>query len=152
LGRCESVPVEQTVPSPTPPSGPLPRISRPEPSPSACPRNGLRSVGLGGSCPNRNGESLFAVPGGGPLSAAKKADVLANLRTHITTLERGVHQPQTTDQHQVSDAWTLGAAEIDQRLGKGLDPYALHEVKAAPREAGVAAGDWAAALGFAMRM
>ena len=77
----------QRVPPPTPPSDLLQRISRPEPSPSAYPRNGLRSVGLGGSSPNRNGESLLAVPAG--QLPHDKTDVLADLRTRITQLERG---------------------------------------------------------------
>lgn len=148
--------MDQTAPSPTPPSGPLSWISRPEPSPSSSARNRLRSVGLERFCPNRNGESLLAVPGGGQLAKASRADVLAHLRAHIATLERGgplpQHPAEPSSHHSRSAAWTLGVPEIDQRLGAGLDPSALHEVKAAPQSAGVQAGDWAAALGFALRL
>jgi len=144
----------QRVPPPTPPSDLLQRISRPEPSPSACPRNGLRSVGLGGSSPNRNGESLLAVP------AAQlphgKADVLTDLRTRITQLERGAACLSTIapQQDQTPDLWTLGDADLDRRLGAGLDALSLHEVKPEPSAsgAGASAGNWAAALGFALRL
>ncbi len=40
--------------------------------------------------------------------------------------------------------------EIDRRLGSGLNAAALHEVKG--EGWGTAAGDWAAALGFALRL
>ncbi len=146
--------MDQTAPSPTPPSGRLPRISRSEPGPSACPRNGLRSVGPRCSCPNRNGESLLAVPEGGALQASK-AGVLAELRHRITAIERGPSLIATSSsalaaQHQC--LWTLGAAEVDERLSRGLDAASLHEVKAEPQIAGLAAGGWAAALGFALRL
>jgi protein ImuA len=147
--------MQQTVPPPTPPSGRLQRISRPEPGPSACPRNGLRSVGPRRSGPNRNGESLIAVPGGGALEGSK-AGVLAELRHRITALERGPSLIASSFSPELAaqspGAWTLGAAELDQRLGSGLDAASLHEVKAEPQATGVAAGNWAAALGFALRL
>jgi protein ImuA len=49
-------------------------------------------------------------------------------------------------------SWSLGAPRIDRRLAGGLDAAALHEVKPEGRPAGAAAGDWAAALGFALRL
>jgi protein ImuA len=49
-------------------------------------------------------------------------------------------------------AWMLGAPEIDHRLAGGLNACALHEVKPEARLAGIAAGGWAAALGFALRL
>ena len=143
----------QTVPSPTPPSDRLPRVSRPEPGPSACPRNGLRSVGPRRSCPDRNGESLLAVPEGGALEAGK-AGVLADLRHRITALERGSSLiPSASSTGSVTRPqrlWTLGAAEVDHHLSPGLDAASLHEVKAEPE--GATAGIWAAALGFALRL
>ncbi len=95
-----------------------------------------------------------------------KAGVLAELRHRITALERGPSliasssspelaaqplgsQPPGSQSH---GSWTLGAAELDQRLGSGLDAASLHEVKAEPQATGVAAGNWAAALGFALRL
>jgi hypothetical protein len=44
--------------------------------------------------------------------------------------------------------WTLG----DGHLLNGLEAAVLHEVKPEGRRAGAAAGDWAAALGFALRL
>lgn len=129
--------------------------------PSACTRHELRSVGLGCFCPNRNGESLLAVPGGEfpevghsetLAKASSRDEVLARLRTRITALERGSPVPQSGTQSPAAAAWMLGAPEIDRHLGRGLDAAALHEVKAVPRGDGVAAGDWAAALGFALRL
>jgi hypothetical protein len=146
----------QRVPPPTPPSDLLQRISRPEPSPSACPRNGLRSVGLGGSSPNRNGESLLAVPAG--QLPHNKTSVLADLRTRITQLERGAaclaSSSIAPQQDQAPRLWTLGDADLDQRLGGSLDPHSLHELKPEPSAsgAGASAGNWAAALGFALRL
>jgi protein ImuA len=52
--------------------------------------------------------------------------------------------------HDATRSWTLGAPEIDRRLAGGLDAAALHEVKG--EGGGTAAGDWAAALGFALRL
>ena len=150
--------MEQTAPSPTPPSGRLQRISRPEPGPSACPRNGLRSVGPRRSCPNRNGESLLAVPGGGGLEGSK-AGVLAELRHRITALERGSSlslQPLRpacrSPASRSAWSWTLGRCRARPASRSGLDAASLHEVKAEPQATGVAAGNWAAALGFALRL
>lgn len=93
--------------------------------------------------------------------AGNQADVLADLRTRITALERShslIASPESAVQPQGSLAgvWTLGAAELDHRLGAGLDAASLHEVKAEPHASGVAAGagagNWAAALGFALRL
>jgi protein ImuA len=78
---------------------------------------------------------------------------LANLRAHIGKLERNsLSLQQTAEAHAGAVAWTLGEPEIDRRIGGALDGAALHEVKAAPRAAGVTAGDWAAALGFTLRL
>jgi protein ImuA len=80
--------------------------------------------------------------------------MLAALRTRIMALERGSSliasssSPELAAQTQ--RLWTLGAAEVDQCLSPGLDAASLHEVKAEP--SGVAAGSWAAALGFALRL
>lgn len=151
--------MDQTAPSPTLSSGCLPSISRPEPSPCTCPRHELRSVGLGRFCPNRNGESLLAVPGvelldkeAKALPKADRAEALANLRARITTLERSSSSLQPAEPHAEAAAWTLGITELDRNIGGALDAAALHEVKAAPKGKGVAAGDWAAALGFTMRL
>src|SRR5262245_28779382 len=100
----------QTVKSPTPPSDRLQGISRSEPSPSESARNGLRSVGLGDSCPNRTGESLLAGPEGETSDISKTA-VIADLRTRITALERGsstlaAAQPGGALPHS-SNLWTL---------------------------------------------
>jgi len=46
--------------------------------------------------------------------------------------------------------WTLGAPEIDCHLAGGLNAAALHEVKG--EGSGAVAADWAAALGFALRL
>jgi len=81
-----------------------------------------------------------------------KDEMLARLRAHITMLERGASFSQSTDASQAGATWTLGVPEIDLHLGSGLDGSSLHEVKAAPRGAGVAASDWVAALGFALRL
>lgn len=81
--------------------------------------------------------------------------MLAELRHRITAIERGPSLIATSSsalaaQHQC--LWTLGAAEVDERLSRGLDAASLHEVKAEPQTAGLAAGGWAAALGFALRL
>jgi hypothetical protein len=85
-----------------------------------------------------------------------KAGVLAELRHRITALERGPSLIASSFSPELAaqspGAWTLGAAELDQRLGSGLDAASLHEVKAEPQATGVAAGNWAAALGFALRL
>ena len=131
--------MDQTAPSPTPPSGRLQRISRPEPGPSACPRNGFRSVGPRRSCPNQNGEPLLAVPEGGALQAGK-AGVLAELRHRITAIERGpslIAASASALAAQPQSLWTLGAAEVDDRLSRGLDAASLHEVKAEPLTGGL---------------
>ncbi|MFA5898373.1 MAG: hypothetical protein WC829_04590 [Hyphomicrobium sp.] len=74
------------------------------------------------------------------------------MRASISSLERGSSYKQAVAGSSASTAWTLGAPDIDRHLGGGLDVAALHELKAAPRAGGVAAGDWVAALGFAMRL
>ncbi len=105
------------------------------------------------SSPSRNGESLLAVPeGANPQWIApqgSKAALLAGLRARIAGLER---PPQTSFEPiaATAHAWTLGAPEIDRRLVGGLDSGALHEVKG--EGGGTAAGDWVAALGFALRL
>ena len=152
-------PVDQTALSPTPPSGCLPRVSRPEPGPSESMREGLCSVGLNRSCPNGDGESLLAVPGARAATGtpAGKSGMLKELRARIHTLERGRHllasPVSTTDSPGGGKgAWTLGAEALDRRLGAGLDTASLHEVKAEPRESGALAGAWGAAIGFALRL
>jgi protein ImuA len=117
------------------------------------PRSRFSGVGLWPSCPNRNGESLLAVPEG------QRPALLENLRRRIAALEgrasSGSLYPDLAVSaadvcHAPSPQWTLGAPEIDRRLAGGLDAAALHEVKSEGRAA--AAGDWAAALGFALRL
>jgi hypothetical protein len=116
----------------------------------------LRSVGLGGSSPNRNGESLLAVPAGQP--PHDKTNVLADLRTRITQLERAAACLASSSiaphQDQAPRLWTLGDADLDRRLGGSLDALSLHELKPEPSAsgAGASAGNWAAALGFALRL
>jgi protein ImuA len=48
--------------------------------------------------------------------------------------------------------WTLGLPALRHRLPAGLDPTALHEIKPELRAGAAVAGDWAAALGFALRL
>jgi len=126
---------------------------------STRPRSKLSSVGLGGSCPNRNGDSLFAVPGASldDLRASRgadesKADVLQRLRANIAMIERGSFSPSPHPVTSSQSAWTLGETEIDRLLGGALDEGALHEVKAEGHSTGVTAGDWVSALGFALRL
>ena len=121
-------------------------------------REGLRSVGLDRSCPNRDGETLLSIPGGRAAidTPAGKSGMLTELRARIHTLERGRHllasPVSISDAPEGGRAWTLGAEALDQRLGAGLDTASLHEVKAEPRESGALAGAWGAAIGFALRL
>ena len=158
---ARAFPVDQAAPSPIP-SARLQRISQPEPSSRS------RGVGLWPSCSNRNGGSLLAVPEGANREEAKeeerRARLLADLRARIAGLERhdrhhahsaGPHtafepSTQTARAPAVVPSWTLGAPEIDHRLAGGLNAAALHEVKG--EGGGTSAGDWAAALGFALRL
>lgn len=142
--------MDQAARSPTPLSACLQRISHPEPSP----RSSLSGAGSW-SGPNRNGESLLAVP-----EAAGTA-LLDSLRARIHAIERhssphAPFAPSSKTSHPPvradAQAWQLGAPEIDQRLAGGLDAAAVHEVKPEGRQAGVTAGDWAGALGFALRL
>jgi len=149
--------VDQAAPSPIP-SARLRRISQPEPSSRS------RGVGLWSSSPSRSGESPLAVPEG--REDARRAHLLADLRTRIARLERHARPVLQTPVLQTPSellaqtaqscalpavqAWTLGAPEIDCRLAGGLNAAALHEVKG--EGSGAAAGDWAAALGFALRL
>jgi protein ImuA len=149
--------VDQADRSPISQSVRLQRISQPEPSSSVR----TSGVGLWSSCPTRNGESLLAVPDGASPQGSKAA-LLADLRARIATLER--HTLPQSSHHlshvertaplispsSSSDAWCLGAAQIDGRLAGGLDVGSVHEIK--PDGAGGAAGVWALALGFAMRL
>ncbi|NOT73111.1 MAG: hypothetical protein HOP09_18120 [Hyphomicrobium sp.] len=50
------------------------------------------------------------------------------------------------------DAWRLGCPSVDRLLPRGLDPGAVHEVKALPHPHGASAGDWMTSLGFALRL
>lgn len=148
--------MDQAAPSPTPPSARLQRISQPEPRLSVR----RRGVGLWSSCPTRNGESLLAVPEGGDLEGSKAA-LLAGLRARIAALERSAtpqisqHVPHEyaaplARNHFPSRAWSLGVPQIDRCLAGGLDAAGVHEIK--PESDGAAAGRWAAALGFALRL
>jgi protein ImuA len=117
---------------------------------SVCSRLRSGGVGLGPSCPNRNGETLLAVPEG------QRAVLLDDLRARIAALEGRPASsaslypfPPETD---AAPAWTLGASALDRRLAGGLDAAAVHEVKGEGRAGTAAAGDWAAALGFALRL
>lgn len=122
-------------------------------------RGELRSVGLNRSCPNRDGETLLAVPGGEAVTdaAAGKSGMLEELRSRIHTLERGRHllaSPVSANAPPDGGkgTWTLGAEALDRRIGAGLDTASLHEVKAEPRTSGALAGAWGAAIGFALRL
>lgn len=119
----------------------------------------LSGVGLWPSCPNRNGETLLAVPEG------QRSALLDDLRACIAALEGRSGAPASFDPaaldlsartadaaHAHASAWTLGAPEIDRCLAGGLDAAALHEVKSEGRACVAAAGDWAAAFGFALRL
>jgi protein ImuA len=111
----------------------------------------LRGVGLWPSCPNRNGESLLAVPEG------QRAALLDDLRARIAALEGRPASAASLNLHlsdppDAASAWTLGASGLDRCLAGGLDAAALHEVKGEGRTGTAAAGDWAAALGFALRL
>lgn len=141
--------MDQADPSPTP-SARLQRVSRLEPNPRACTRF---DVGLWPSCPNRNGEPLLAVPEGG----GGGDSLLAGLRARIAALERGspACRPSSgalRERACADGAWTLGAPEIDRRFAGGLNAAALHEIKPEGRPAAGAAGEWAAALGFGLRL
>jgi protein ImuA len=134
------------------------RISPPEPGSRAARRAGLWSF----SSPGRDGGALFAVPAT-PLSTSSQESLLAGLRARIEALERHATSPALralgSDAARAplsSSPWTLGAPEIDAHLMGGLDASSLHEVKpqacAADPAAGASAGQWAAALGFALRL
>jgi protein ImuA len=90
--------------------------------------------------------------------AGNRTDVLADLRTRIAALERDPsHIVFSSPAGLASGApWTLGSPDLDRRLGAGLDAASLHEVKAEAHASGIAAassaGNWAAALGFALRL
>jgi protein ImuA len=143
--------VDQAAPSPIP-SARLRRISQPEPSSRSC------GVGLWPSSPSRSGESPLAVPEG--RKDARRAHLLADLRTRIAGIERHASPILQTPSGLLlrsegagasqAAAWTLGVPEIDQHLAGGLNAAALHEVKG--EGCGPVAGDWAAALGFALRL
>ena len=145
---ARAFPVDQTAPSPTPPSR-LQRISRSEPGSGSSPCWRSRRVGLWPFFPDRSGEPPLAAP-------HPRAVLLADLRARIQTLEgRCAHPPRLLAPQSPSDvlAWTLGAAAIDRRLAGGLAPAALHEIKPeGPSAAAGAAAGWAAALGFALRL
>lgn len=146
--------MHQPATSPIPLPGRLSRISLPEPSPNTCQRHALRNLGPGSSCPDRNGESLFAVPEGG--ASGSRHEALTELRRRIASLERHAPLPSAispaASPGPAGAAWTFGAAEVDRCLPAGLDIASLHEVKPAGDPGGVAAADWAAAFGFALRL
>jgi hypothetical protein len=80
---------------------------------------------------------------------------VAGLERHAclqTTSFEAISETARPAAHGAARAWTLGAPEIDRRLAGGLDAAALHEVKGEGRAGGTATGDWAAALGFALRL
>ena len=88
------------------------------------------------------------------------------LKARIEALERHSTSPalhalalDPSRSQLASPPWTLGAPEIDAHLAGGLDVASVHEVKpegcavaAAGASAGASTGDWAAALGFALRL
>jgi len=85
--------------------------------------------------------------------------VLADLRTRIHALERGSStfppslEPSQSPRRQ--SGWTLGVPDFDHRLAGGFDAAALHELKPEHRTgavSGAISGNWAAALGFALRL
>jgi protein ImuA len=82
--------------------------------------------------------------------------VLAELRGRIQALERGIasFSLSSSEPSQAfgQTGWTLGLSALERRLPAGLDPAALHEVKPEMRADAAVAGDWAAALGFALRL
>lgn len=166
--------MDQAALYPLPPSARLQRISQERLMPHA-----LRDVGHQ-SCPDRNGELPLAVPDVAPDGAAPhgsgignaQAELLDGLRQQIHAIERHVASPasglrpreslshlvlsdaKTHAEHDATRPWTLGASELDGRLGPaGLDATGVHEVKPVwPRAGEGAAGDWAAALGFMLRL
>jgi len=154
--------VTQAAPPPIPPSAGQTRISPPEPGPRAAGLSARRAGLWSFSSPGRDGGALFAVPAT-PLSASDQESRLAGLRARIKALERHASSPalrallpDAARTPLSSPPWTLGAPEIDAHLMGGLDASSLHEVKpqacAADPAAGASAGQWAAALGFALRL
>ena len=94
---------------------------------------------------------------------SSKGSLLAGLRARIETLERHASSPalralipDAARLPAASPPWTLGAPEIDAHLAGGLNAASLHEVKpqgcATDAAAGASAGQWATALGFALRL
>lgn len=151
----------QAAHPPIPPSAGQTRISPPEPGPRAAGLSARRAGLWSFSSPGRDGGALFAVPAT-PLSTSQES-LLAGLRARIEALERHAASPalralgsDAARAPLASPPWTLGAPEIDAHLVGGLDPSSLHEVKpqacAADPAAGSSAGQWAAALGFALRL
>jgi protein ImuA len=77
------------------------------------------------------------------------------LEWHSTSPALHALAPDPSRAQIASPPWTLGAPEIDAHLAGGLDAASVHEVKpegCAVADAGASAGDWAAALGFALRL
>jgi protein ImuA len=89
------------------------------------------------------------------------------LKVRIEALERHASSPalralapDASRSLAASPPWTLGAPEIDAHLAGGLSASSLHEVKPEGRAsdagagagASASAGDWAAAIGFALRL
>lgn len=79
--------------------------------------------------------------------------MLADLRARVHALERGSASfpPSLESSQRRQSEWTLGVPDFDRRLAAGFDVAALHELKAEHR-AGAISGNWAAALGFALRL
>ncbi len=152
----------QAAPPPIPPSAGQTRISPPEPSSRAASASSRRAGLWPFYSPGRDGGALFAVPAT-PHSSLAKASLVAGLRTRIEALERHASSPalralapDALRSLSPSPPWTLGVPGIDAHLAGGLDTASVHEVKpdgcATDAAAGAPAGDWAAALGFALRL
>ena len=156
--------MDQADKSPIPSSASLQRISQPEPG--ARVRFSGVGVGLWPSCPTRNGDLLVAVPDGGSRQDREngRSALLADLRARIAAIERhSFPQSLPSPSHSgraplppppsssPSEAWCLGVPQIDAHLSGGLDAGGVHEIKPA-RDTRAAAGAWAAAFGFALRL
>jgi protein ImuA len=91
-----------------------------------------------------------------------KDAVLGTLRDAIRKIEGSVAlDDPRAPLHGHSVGWHLGVEAVDRLLPEGLEPGALHEVKArscvarpklGPSLGGASAGDWMASFGFALRL
>lgn len=94
--------------------------------------------------------STVPVRGGTPAARARSS-VLENLRRQIARIERPSLGPAAAGSRR-EVPWRLGCPGMDALLPDGLETRSLHEIKSAPRGRGASAGDWAASLGFALRL